>query len=85
MITYEIQTGANFTQTACVGRKWSNFFLVVNNGLKQYVFFFSLQEELEHLNEASAEINRLELQLDVSKNILSTQLEAPMTEKYGTN
>lgn len=25
------------------------------------------QEELEHLNEASAEINRLELQLDVSK------------------
>lgn len=24
------------------------------------------QEELEHLNEASAEINRLELQLDVS-------------------
>lgn len=26
----------------------------------------SQQEELEHLNEASAEINRLELQLDVS-------------------
>lgn len=26
-----------------------------------------MQEELEHLNEASAEINRLELQLDVSK------------------
>lgn len=26
------------------------------------------QEELEHLNEASAEINKLELQLDVSVN-----------------
>lgn len=30
------------------------------------MYVFS-QEELEHLNEASAEINRLELQLDVCK------------------
>lgn len=29
---------------------------------------FSSQEELEHLNEASAEINKLELQLDVCKH-----------------
>lgn len=33
--------------------------------MNQYLLI--LQEELEHLNEASAEINRLELQLDVSK------------------
>lgn len=49
--------------------------LKVNKSLKQYIiFYFFPQEELEHLNEASAEINRLELQLDVSKNTLSTQL-----------
>lgn len=33
---------------------------------------FIFQEELEHLNEASAEINRLELQLDVSKVCFQT-------------
>ncbi len=48
-----------------------DFFLVLVKGLKQNVVFFP-QEELEHLNEASAEINRLELQLDVSKNRLSS-------------
>lgn len=36
------------------------------------IIFFVPQEELEHLNEASAEINKLELQLDVSINGHST-------------
>lgn len=46
------------------------------------LFFFPPQEELEHLNEASAEINRLELQLDVSNNTLSTQFGTFVQSPY---
>lgn len=48
--------------------KWILFaYIVVQpKAVTSYMFLFS-QEELEHLNEASAEINRLELQLDVCK------------------
>lgn len=36
------------------------------------------QEELEHLNQASEEINRLELQLDVSFSLVSVTSRAIM-------
>lgn len=60
VIVHYIKTGHTSPHCICITMIWSRILIVGH-------FFLLSQEELEHLNEASAEINRLELQLDVSK------------------